>query len=330
MDDQMRELCLYPQDATKPYVPSTFGPNNRFVRGTGTSEAAALTSGAAALMLSANPSLKADQVKNILKTTTSPISGTAAAVGAGEINLTKALPSTLKPAAFTQTASVSKGGQIDDARGGASNSKYTFHQFVHGYYEDTPGACTDLWDNQTEWGLYTGDPARRQAISDAYLAGCHLEALRDRPMDPSATGGEIAENDYTTGKWTGPSKDIFGNTMDMAKLQTAEATGTAWQKPFAGAAYEVWSADPALTLGAGWGPTDAVLGKVWAAGPAWPGNWQRAVQRKAFVTDNPSTLTWSSTTKSWTRFSFRSQEWARFSFTGCDWSRFSFRDNSWS
>ena len=338
MDDQMYEQCAYPQDPTKPYAPSTFGPYNRFVRGSGTSEAAALTSGAVALMLSANPNLTADQVKNILKTTTSPIAGITAAVGSGEINLAKALPSTLNPTAFTQTGTVLKGGQIDDARGGTTNSKYTFHDFLLGYYEDTPGACTDWFFNSTTWGLYIGDPARRQAITNAYYAGCHVEALRDRPKDPLATGSSYAENTYTTGKWTGASKDIFGNAMNMTKLQDDEALGKAWQTP-SGATYQVWSADPSLTIGNGWATTDAVLGKVWAdSGRAWPGNWQREVQRKAFVTD--TTLSWSATERSWTgfsfrsdgfaRFSFRAAQWARFSFTGDDWTGFSFRDNSWS
>jgi serine protease AprX len=329
MDDQMRELCLYPQDATKPYAPSTFGPYNRFVRGSGTSEAAALTSGAAALILSANPDLKADQVKNILKTTTSPIAGTTAAVGSGEINLAKALPATLKPTAFTQPAvTMVKGGQMDDARGGTTNSKYTFHQFVEGFNEATPGACTDYYANTTSWGSYIGDPARQTAIYDAYNAGCHMEALRDRPVDPTlAYSGDVAYNTYTTGKWTGPSKDIFGNAMNMTKLQADEDNGRGWQTP-SGQAYQVWSADPALTIGSGWAASaDVNLGKVWANGTAWPGNWQ--VQRKAFQTDNASTLTWSSSSRSWTRFSFRSSEWARFSFTGFDWSRFSFRDNGW-
>jgi hypothetical protein len=345
MDEQMYEQCVYPQDPTKPYVPSTFGPYNRFVRGSGTSEAAALTSGAAALILSANPNLTADQVKNILKSTTSPIAGTTAAVGSGEINLAKALPATLKPVAYTQPAvTMVKGGQIDDARGGTTNSKYTFHDFLLGYREDTAGACTNWWFNSTSWGLYIGDPALRQARQDAFNAGCHLEALRDRPTDPLATGGDYAAQTYTTGKWTGPSKDIFGNVINMSKLQGDEALGTAWKKPFAGANYEVWSGDPALTLGAGWAPAPdpvktpwlVALGKFWAdSGQAWPANWQ--VQRKAFVTD--TNLSWSATERSWTgfslrsdqfaRFSFRSAEWARFSFTGGDWTGFSFRDNSW-
>jgi serine protease AprX len=358
MDDQMYEQCAYPQDPTVPYAPSTFGPYNRFVRGTGTSEAAALTSGAVALMLSANPDLTADQVKNILKTTASPIDGTAAAVGSGEINLDRAYaPATApKPTPFTQTGTVLKGGQIDDARGGTTNSKYTFHDFLLGYYEDTPGACTNSFFNTTTTGKYIGDPTQRQAISDAYYAGCHLEALRDRPTDPLATGGDYAAQTYTTGKWTGASKDIFGNAMNMTKLQDDETVdlslgklGKAWQKPSATATYEVWSADPALTIGSGWAPPAdplktpwlAALGKVWADPPqspqAWPGNWQR-VQRKAFVTD--TTLSWSTTERSWTgfsfrtdgfaRFSFRAAQWARFSFTGDDWTGFSFRDNSWS
>jgi serine protease AprX len=63
----------------------------RFFRGSGTSHAAAVTSGAVADILSANPSLTPDQVKDRLIATAQPISTTSPnAAGAGLINVAAA------------------------------------------------------------------------------------------------------------------------------------------------------------------------------------------------------------------------------------------------
>ncbi len=60
----------------------------RFFRGSGTSQAAAFVSGAAALLISQRPSIKPDQVKALLKKTARPLKGAdPTAQGAGLINL---------------------------------------------------------------------------------------------------------------------------------------------------------------------------------------------------------------------------------------------------
>ncbi|BCY11941.1 S8 family serine peptidase [Actinoplanes sp. L3-i22] len=85
-------------------------------RGSGTSQAAAVTSATVALLLQARPSLTPDQVKDLLKRGTA-VSGKAAALGLKQINLGTALD--LAPSVTSkQTWAPSNGsGNLDDARG---------------------------------------------------------------------------------------------------------------------------------------------------------------------------------------------------------------------
>jgi serine protease AprX len=77
---------------------STGGINDRFMRGSGTSEAAAITSGAAALLLEKKPTLTPDQVKKTLMTATNKLPGQdAQAQGAGLINVTKMIGAPTPP-----------------------------------------------------------------------------------------------------------------------------------------------------------------------------------------------------------------------------------------
>jgi serine protease AprX len=91
----------------------------RFFRGSGTSMAAAVVSGAAALLLSQNPLLTPDQVKNLLTTTATRLAGAPAILqGAGELNLRSAL--TAVPALAAQAFAPALGsGSLDGARGSA-------------------------------------------------------------------------------------------------------------------------------------------------------------------------------------------------------------------
>ena len=103
----------------------------RLFRGSGTSQAAAVASGAVALLLQAHPDLTPDQVKYLLTQTATPVAGgTAQTAGAGQLNIALAtmlakLMSTpaarrLFPASlWTQTWPASDGhGSIEAARGG--------------------------------------------------------------------------------------------------------------------------------------------------------------------------------------------------------------------
>jgi serine protease AprX len=93
--------------------------NNRFFRGSGTSQAAAVVSGAAALLLQQRPNLTPDQVKRLLMTTAAPLpAADAVAQGSGLINV-KAATAAATPS-YTQTFTQSTGtGSLEAARGSA-------------------------------------------------------------------------------------------------------------------------------------------------------------------------------------------------------------------
>jgi serine protease AprX len=92
--------------------------DTRFFRGSGTSQATAVVSGAVALMLQARPSLTTDQVKALLKSTAAPLSLLDQnAEGSGLINVNAAVNGYL-PWGSTQTWSTAAGsGSINQARG---------------------------------------------------------------------------------------------------------------------------------------------------------------------------------------------------------------------
>ena len=104
------------------YVDQHFGAfalNDRFQRGSGTSQATAAVAGAAALLLQHYPTLTPDDVKKLLMQTAYPLAGPAvAAQGAGLVNLRSAF--TAEPPAAHQTWPQAKGtGSLEAARGSA-------------------------------------------------------------------------------------------------------------------------------------------------------------------------------------------------------------------
>jgi len=91
----------------------------RFFRGSGTSQAAAVVSGAVALLLSHRPSMTPDQVKRLLVLTASPMPlADAAGRGAGLVNVKVAHE--LRVPYFAQTFTRGSGvGSLERARGGS-------------------------------------------------------------------------------------------------------------------------------------------------------------------------------------------------------------------
>jgi serine protease AprX len=90
----------------------------RFFRGSGTSQATAVTAGAVALLLDARPTLVPDQVKALLKSTATPLALLdGAAEGSGMIDVAKA--SRAYAASTAQTFAPATGaGLLETARGG--------------------------------------------------------------------------------------------------------------------------------------------------------------------------------------------------------------------
>jgi serine protease AprX len=78
-------------DAANPQGMVAGDLDKRLFRGSGTSQAAAVVSGAAALLLQADPSLTPDQVKAALVGTATPVRGAGLDAGAGQVDLEAAL-----------------------------------------------------------------------------------------------------------------------------------------------------------------------------------------------------------------------------------------------
>jgi serine protease AprX len=89
---------------------------DRYFRGSGTSQSAAIVSGAAALVLQKFPEAAPDQVKRLLSGTAYRINGKSQAIGGGELHLSTALTASLP--IYTQMFTPSTGtGSLELARG---------------------------------------------------------------------------------------------------------------------------------------------------------------------------------------------------------------------
>jgi serine protease AprX len=134
-----------------------------WLRGSGTSQAAAVVSGAVALLLQQRPTMTPDQVKALLMNTASPIAGvTAGSQGSGELNLVKATATAVPTS--VQPSSVGWGdGGIENARGGMhvsmdgnelSGEKYLFGNW-QGNDAGTRISSATMWssDGSTWYGV---------------------------------------------------------------------------------------------------------------------------------------------------------------------------------
>jgi serine protease AprX len=119
-------------DVNKPSGRVEGDVSNRLFRGSGTSQAAAVTSGSVALLLQAYPTLTPDQVKYALTSTARPIQNASTmAAGAGTLDLARALTTARVLTGTSASSSSSRlaavqafprstgHGSIGDARGGS-------------------------------------------------------------------------------------------------------------------------------------------------------------------------------------------------------------------
>ena len=112
-------------DTTYPEGQVAGDTTGRLCRGSGTSQAAAVVSGAVALLLQAYPALTPDQVKYALTSSADSVSGAVVDRGAGELDIDGALKvakgiSTVSATKYVQTFTAATGlGSLDAARGGA-------------------------------------------------------------------------------------------------------------------------------------------------------------------------------------------------------------------
>jgi serine protease AprX len=176
------------------YIDATYGStgqiSDRFFRGSGTSEATAVVSGAAALLLQQRPNASPDQIKAILTSTATWLAGQpAAAQGHGELNLAAAFR-TPTPWLATQLWLPATGlGSVEQSRG-------TVHLTMAGV-------------NLTGEMDIFGAPLNSSNLATAIL------------NDAAWNGGMFNGNTWTGNTWT-------GNTWTGTTWTGNTWTGTTW------------------------------------------------------------------------------------------------------
>jgi serine protease AprX len=115
-DAMIFEQCMEDVSKGEAWTTPLIGAASRFVKGSGTSQAAAVASGAVALMLSQDPTLSPDEVKKLLSTSAAPVAnGSRRTVGDGRIDLTAVFTNKVKNIKPDNTNM--KWGSLDAARG---------------------------------------------------------------------------------------------------------------------------------------------------------------------------------------------------------------------
>jgi serine protease AprX len=278
-----------PADWTSPVA----GPGGRFVHGTGTSQAAAIVSGAVALLLSQRggylPSdgmTTPDYIKALLRKTATTLkdwTGTAypqGEQGQGLVNLSAA--SLFVPASYDQmgaTFALNTMQPLDYSRG----LEYLV-DFTSPDVDGVPGGCNWVRQSPAPW-LYP------------WLCPS-MKVLR----------GNV---------------DIFGTALDVTGLERAEATRTAWVTSADGTT-ETWFGT-GLTLGTSFTP-DANLAASCVSDPSACSH--DPLQGRSWSGRSWSGRRWSASGmqgRSWSDLSWSGRSWS-----GRSWSHTVWADNDWS
>ena len=226
-----------------------------YIRGSGTSQAAAITSGAVALLLAARPELTPDQVKSVLTSTAAPISGVDRFIqGKGRLQLEAA--TTAVPASGSQVLSAAGTGPIDPSRGGMR-----VVATCDGVQVEIAGEIDvrcQPW-NGSRWAgsSWTGD-----AWTGSAWRGSAWNGVAWKGVDwSSATWDGVA---WTGGTWTGASW-YGGKSWTGDTAVSSPWTGVAWKD--AGWTGVAWKEGSWTTGGWTAAQYDEFLSAFWGATP---------------------------------------------------------------
>jgi serine protease AprX len=207
------------------------------LKGSGTSQAAAVVSGSAALLLQQRPELTPDQVKALLTSTADRLPFyLTISQGSGVINVAKAAAAPTPDAeAVRQTWARSTGtGSLEAARG-------TQHVILDG---------VELSGEITAWG----DPWDGQAIVDAALAGSSWSG--SSWTGSSWTGSSWSGSSWTGSSWTGSSwtgSSWTGSSWSGSSWTGSSWTGSSWTgSSWTGSSWSGSSWTGSSWTGAGW------------------------------------------------------------------------------
>ncbi len=231
------------------YIDNTYGStgaiNERFFRGSGTSQSAAVVSGAAALLLSLNPSLSPDQVKAALVRSADPLAGVSKqAQGAGELNLV-----TAAKLAANQTGSIAQAFTAATGEGSVDASRGSVRLSLEGKVLDGE---RDIMGKAYDAKKMAKDRAKSKAWKDGNWNGT------------TWTGSSWAGSSWAGSSWAGSSwagSSWAGSSWAGSSWATGTWTGSSWANSnWSGSSWAGSSWAGSSWAGSSWG------GSSWASG----------------------------------------------------------------
>jgi hypothetical protein len=190
------------------YIDQNYGStgyiSDRFFRGSGTSESAAVTSGAVALLLQQRPGLNPDQVKAILASSATPLAGQPGSLqGRGELNLAAARTAPTPLLALQAWVPATGLGSLQGARGTVTLTM-----------DGIP-----LVNNVDIFGAPVGSNLITAILHDVAWSGGTFNGN-------SWTGNSWTGNSWTGNSWTGNS--WTGNSWTGNSWTGNSWTGNSW------------------------------------------------------------------------------------------------------
>jgi serine protease AprX len=195
------------------FIDDQFGASatvsNRFFLGSGSSQAAAVVSGAAALLLSQRPGLSPDQVKALLDNHTHYMSGRTALKGSGELNLAAVLNASTPN--VTQTWPTSSGtGSLEASRGS---------QHVVDANGNALSGEQDIFGNDVHTSALAGSEANASAWNGGTFNGSSWSGA-------SWSGSSWSGASWSGASWSGSSWS--GSSWSGASWSGASWSGSSW------------------------------------------------------------------------------------------------------
>jgi serine protease AprX len=212
------------------FVDSQFGAaasvSNRFFLGSGSSQAAAVVSGAAALLLSQRPGLTPDQVKALLDNHTHYMSGRTSLKGSGELNLAYVLNAATPN--VTQTWPTSSGsGSLEASRGSnhvvdANGNALSGEQDIFGNAVHT-SALAASEANAAAWngGIFNGSSWSGSSWSGSSWSGASWSGA-------SWSGSSWSGSSWSGASWSGASWS--GSSWSGGSWSGASWSGSSWSE----------------------------------------------------------------------------------------------------
>lgn len=243
------------------YIDTNF-PNGRvgerFFRGSGTSQAAAVTSGVVALLLQQRPNLTPDQVKYILRQSAAPLPAEdSIAKGKGLVAIDRAMSLATPSSGYQQTYEPSTGmGTLEGARGHQrltdNGVELTGERDIFGNNFDTSvwaplSASGSSWTGGTWMGSsWTGSSWTGSSWTGSSWTGSSWTGS-------SWTGSSWTGSSWTGSSWTGSS--WTGSSWTGSSWTGSSWTGSSWTgSSWTGSSWTGSSWTNHFWSGSGWGP----------------------------------------------------------------------------